>query len=298
MALHGRAELELAPDEFSGLTMVLLRMLAFRPGGTGEQSASNVLSPRAAPAPATLLARPAGVATRVPVTPPPRAARTPKPVEHVQSRAPAPAMPVVVAEDDLPPWLDAPAQDIDAPSAQTSDRMGADPRETLRGATGHGATASADSDEKSLPPAVIAPVSEPELAPDERVRGDRWHALVRDMSARGAISALVRELAQQAQCVAVDAAGLQWQLHVERETLRTPGNIERLTGAMRAVLGEALQLQVESGPTRDTPALRDAAEVARRQLAAENDIRNDPDVIAVMQQFKTARIVPGSIKPL
>ncbi|HEY4067719.1 MAG TPA: DNA polymerase III subunit gamma/tau, partial [Burkholderiaceae bacterium] len=35
LALHGRAELGLAPDEYSGLVMILLRMLAFRPSGAG-----------------------------------------------------------------------------------------------------------------------------------------------------------------------------------------------------------------------------------------------------------------------
>lgn len=32
LCLHGRAELGLAPDEYAGLTMVLLRLLAFKPG--------------------------------------------------------------------------------------------------------------------------------------------------------------------------------------------------------------------------------------------------------------------------
>jgi DNA polymerase-3 subunit gamma/tau len=31
MCLHGRAELGLAPDEYAALTMVLLRLLAFKP---------------------------------------------------------------------------------------------------------------------------------------------------------------------------------------------------------------------------------------------------------------------------
>ena len=43
VALHGRNELGLAPDEYSGLTMVLLRMLAFKPAEGG--------APRAASAP-------------------------------------------------------------------------------------------------------------------------------------------------------------------------------------------------------------------------------------------------------
>src|SRR5438105_4827943 len=58
MALHGRAELGLAPDEYSGLVMVLLRMLAFRPPG------SRV------PAPAP----PRSSASAAPKPPPPAAA--------------------------------------------------------------------------------------------------------------------------------------------------------------------------------------------------------------------------------
>ena len=33
MCLHGRGELGLAPDEYAALTMVLLRLLAFKPAG-------------------------------------------------------------------------------------------------------------------------------------------------------------------------------------------------------------------------------------------------------------------------
>jgi DNA polymerase-3 subunit gamma/tau len=33
LCLHGRADLGLAPDEYAALTMVLLRLLAFKPSG-------------------------------------------------------------------------------------------------------------------------------------------------------------------------------------------------------------------------------------------------------------------------
>ncbi|MBO9687191.1 MAG: DNA polymerase III subunit gamma/tau, partial [Mitsuaria chitosanitabida] len=61
MALHGRQELPLAPDEYAGLTMVLLRMLAFRPDGQGtRQPAAPDGAARSAPvaAPAAPIARP------------------------------------------------------------------------------------------------------------------------------------------------------------------------------------------------------------------------------------------------
>jgi DNA polymerase-3 subunit gamma/tau len=57
-----------------------------------------------------------------------------------------------------------------------------------------------------------------------------------------------------------------------------------------------VKLLVESGVTDDSPARRDAAEKARRQSEAEDTIQNDPLVLTLMQQYRTARIVPGSIK--
>ena len=53
IAVHGRNELGLAPDEYAGFSMTLLRMLAFRPGVGGAEG-----QPAAAPA----MSRPAGVA--------------------------------------------------------------------------------------------------------------------------------------------------------------------------------------------------------------------------------------------
>ena len=56
IVLAGRAELALAPDEYSGLVMVLLRMLAFAPaeqaGQTPGRGPAGAPAPRVAPAPA------------------------------------------------------------------------------------------------------------------------------------------------------------------------------------------------------------------------------------------------------
>jgi DNA polymerase-3 subunit gamma/tau len=56
IAVHGRNELGLAPDEYAGFTMTLLRMLAFRPGMGGADVATPAAPARpAAVAPATPL---------------------------------------------------------------------------------------------------------------------------------------------------------------------------------------------------------------------------------------------------
>jgi DNA polymerase-3 subunit gamma/tau len=120
------------------------------------------------------------------------------------------------------------------------------------------------------------------------------------MASAGSIAAWVRELAMQSQCVAIDdtATPLLWRLRVERETLRTPACIEKLQAALAELLGLALRLEVEGGVALDTPARREAAERERLQAEAEATIREDPLVKALMSQYKTARIVPGSVKSL
>ena len=67
-----------------------------------------------------------------------------------------------------------------------------------------------------------------------------------------------------------------------------------------AVIGRgANRREADSDPTAhaEVVALREAAKRARRQEAAEKIIHDDPLVRALMQQYSTARIVPGSVKP-
>jgi DNA polymerase-3 subunit gamma/tau len=130
--------------------------------------------------------------------------------------------------------------------------------------------------------------------------GERWDRVVRQMLASGSINALVRELAMQAQCVAFhDAVSpIVWRLRVERDMLRSPAQADRLQAALAEALGCPVRLELEAGPAEDSPALRDGAERARRQAEAERTIQDDPLVKALLAQYKTARIVPGSVKPI
>jgi len=259
IVVHGRGELALAPDEYSGLVMVLLRMLAFKPAGSGSAERA---APRPAAAPAQAVsaaaARPAAVAAapalRVP-TPAPRAA--PAPV----ARSPEP-----------PPWVDAPDESELAEPAGLPAPEVPEPR----------------------PRAVVATVATV-VAVATTPLGDRWTALVKRLVEAGAIGALVRELAMQSECIGFDEARIV--LRVDRETLRSAANVDKLGAAIAQVLGRAVALQVGAGTPEDSPARRDAAERARRQAEAEQIIADDPLVKALMAQYKTARIVPGSIKP-
>src|SRR5690606_37941111 len=102
----------------------------------------------------------------------------------------------------------------------------------------------------------------------------------------------------QAQCVDIGQEGGMsvWRLRVERETLRAPAHVEKLEAALARALGEPVRLDAIAGVAEDSPALRATAERERRQNEAEQTIHNDPIVKALMAQYATARIVPGSIK--
>ena len=230
IVLHGRNEIGLAPDEYSGLVMVLLRWLAFPPERGATTEAAGPARPQRAPA-----------------------------------AAPAPAATVVRAgTSEPPPWLDVPSDEGEA---------------SVRSATAAPRTVAA------------APVRPLELSP----LGDRWNEHVRSLVEQGVVSAMARELALQSQCVAID--GATWRLRVERESLRAPAQRDRLQAALRQLLDAPLTLEVELGATDDTPARREAAARERRQQEAEQVIEQDPLVQALMQQYRTARIVPGSVKP-
>ena len=133
-------------------------------------------------------------------------------------------------------------------------------------------------------PAVLVPSAE----------GEFWHATVQQLIQAEAITALVRELALQSQLVARDTD--QWLLRLERESLNQPGTRDRLTTALQTA-GFGVRLVVEVGRVTDSPARRNAALAAERQLAAEQIIFDDPFVQTMMRDFG-AKIVPGSIKPI
>jgi DNA polymerase-3 subunit gamma/tau len=124
--------------------------------------------------------------------------------------------------------------------------------------------------------------------------GEDWYAVVQELVKAQLIQAMTRELAMQSQWVRKDAG--TWLLQVERESLNTPNNQERLQLALQS-LGHAVTLSVQLGPVQDTPAKRITAHKLERQQAAEAAIMNDPEIQKLIQDYD-AKIVPGSIKPL
>ncbi|WCT25526.1 DNA polymerase III subunit gamma/tau [Acidovorax temperans] len=331
LCLHGRAELGLAPDEYAALTMVLLRLLAFKaPAGPAEKK--TLTRPEAAPAPAPVTAA-QPVAAPLPVALPPAPALAPAPfaaaapvaaVAPAVAQPPEPALPVPapvqpaaapapVAEsvppweednsNEPPPWPDADDGSVPATPAVPPVRMAEEVERNLPPAQAEKAQAApelvaipvreaSEPSERLQPLPLSAPTPvSARYTPTEE--GDVWHATVQQLVAAEAITALVRELALQSQLVARD--GAHWLLRVERESLNQPTARERLRAALEAA-GHATQISVEVGRVIDSPARRNAAAAAERQRVAEETVMNDPYVQTLMREHG-AKIVPGSIKP-
>ena len=334
ICLHGRADLGLAPDEYAALTMVLLRLLAFKPVDASSQAgplAAEKKSLKSAPELAGG-ADPGADHSQAP-TPEP-ALESPLPVAaKVLAQAPQPQSP--------------PSEQAHKPSAAAS--VTAVPSTGISSSAHTEATASLAV---QLPPGQLlavheqgarqgaefdqakgAQVSQPTPAPlqsqptensttahrvvgvpmrvqqesrldqtqssavagfVESEHGAFWHATVQALVQSQAVNALARELALQSQLIGRDED--QWILRVESESLNQAGSRDRLSQALQDA-GFAVALAVEVGRVSDSPARRNASASAERQQAAERIIHSNPLVQTWMRDFG-AKIVPGSIRPL
>jgi DNA polymerase III subunit gamma/tau len=279
LCLHGRAELGLAPDEYAALTMVLLRLLAFKPAGAGATASGSAVEPPKKPQPEPARAAVAAAPVMRPAAAPVSAsAPAPAVRQNAEQNPPpapvhrAPAAPDFVASGvpQTPPW---------------EDELLAAPAPAPEAAPGPAAPSAAVA-----APAAVTP-------PPDSPLGDEWAALVNRMVAAEMIAALARELALQSE-LRSQADGV-WTLRVERESLNQTAAREKLQAALHAALqdsGPAPKLMVELGPVADSPARRNAAAALERQRQAEETIQNDPFVQDMMRDWG-AKIVPGSIKP-
>ena len=275
LCLHGRGELGLAPDEYAGLTMVLLRLLAFKPSGTVAPIVAGAQPGAIKPAPGSA------------VEPVKKSLSEPAEAPAANRLLATQAAPVVQRADSHKALL--PTEEVPALPLKTVYEP-------------NRAFAHTDSAQSAMNNGASVERADAPLQPttDSSTEGasldDAWERIVNQMVSAESIAALTRELALQSQLCG-RSEGL-WTLRVERESLSQAAAREKLQVALQAETGEsALRLAVELGAVTDTPARRNSSAQVERQRSAELLIQNDPFVQNMIRDWG-ARIVPGSIKSI
>ena len=280
IAAHGRHELGLAPDEYAGFTMTLLRMLAFIPLWSDGKSAPQQTS-STAPASSAKKAQAAAsvvIASTNKISSAASSAATEKPV--------SPAMAALAAAR--------------SPKANASARSAPAAVSEKPQAAAENTTASTDTSQKKtensaqadiIVSAAPAKINTSEILPNW---DGSWPTLVRALSVRG----VAQQLASQSELLACEAEGnvVIMRLRVPVDTLLSAGSTDKLSAALTEYLGKTIKLVTEIGTVAHTAHAQVVAEKATRQQEAEDAMHNDPFVQTLIKEFG-GTIVPGSIKP-
>ena len=258
IALNGRRDLYMAPDQKMGFEMTLIRMLAFRPlqdaastaSGAGPGAAS---SREKAPRPAEATPPPP---VSAPPAPPPAAEAAPPQAPSVPPSPPVASAPSVAAVKTAPPTA-ASAPPAPPPAVKTAPPV--------------------------APSAPPAPPPAREKRPLSALSNDNWPTLIEEMALNG----LTRELARH--CVLKDCNGNQVSLSLQpgQRHLLSPVQQEQLQAALRQCFDEGLRVlfEEEEGNAAETPAQKQVRASREEKQAAIKAIEEDPKVKTLQEAF-------------
>jgi DNA polymerase-3 subunit gamma/tau len=254
IATVGRAELGLAPDEYAGFTMTLLRMLAFEPAAGASAPAGQAPAPRSVPAPRAA----AGAAgATAPVAAKPMAAAEVGCAASSAVRAKPVAMPPARTEPEPPARL---AADANRSSADVSD-VAPSPAVAAEAPAVRDAQASdAAAVERAAARPAIEPAAEP--APGREFAATQAESISRPASAIESQPAQIIE-SQPARTIESQPART-----IESQPARTIESQPAQTIESRPAP------TIESQPAQAAESAQPAAAAEGRATAADSDDRS------------------------
>jgi len=336
IVVHGRNELGLAPDEYAGFSMTLLRMLAFRPVAANAAAAGSAPAPTAAARPqaaapsrpnpavaplsaaphvataSTPVARPAAAAPAAPAGPANsaraaalEAARAASGKSSPRPAAAPAAGPAVAAPAPAPSAVPAALDERAPPPWDEEPATAAAQKKTEQysasnAVAGLAAAAPAADDAIVVAAAPASTVTPAMAAQTARIAAELgWDGNWPQLAADLSLRGMVAQMAQQSELVRCEQSGnsVIFHLRIPVETLRASGNIEKLTAVLGERFNKNVRVETEIGAVALTANARAQADRAERQREAEQTMQNDPFVQVMMREFD-ASIVPGSIRPL
>ena len=264
IALLGRRDIGLAPDELAGFSMSLLRMLAFSPK---DQALSNASPPALKLQTTSLAPLTASVATVVSDT-----ASAPSVAENEASKSKVPHEKSLQAPHE---------ETAPAPSMDEIPYEEAMPSEPIPMAEAANADAEYSHNE---PMPVDAGLS-------RQFNGD-WRNLVDNLKL-----GLARALSQHCELISYDENSISLSVPEMQKHLLLPNYQEKLSTAINQYFDKKIKLHFSVGGTGNTLAQQINQEKAQAQSTAETAIEEDGFVQALINDFG-AQIIPNSIKPI
>jgi len=258
IVLNGRKDLPFAPDEISGFTMTLLRMLAFTPGKSDG-------------------AKPA-------VSAPPSAA--PVRSKAISSAKEAPDTSSLAIARDLAFGREA--------EGRGGKQSGMPAESTNSGSPHRSAPRDDGTNQRASAPVTLKaeqPVSPPPVA-SSQPEGD-WHQLVASLNLGG----MARMLADHCELVQRDQNKMVFALDPVHKHLAEKGFQDKFIAALKARFGDGMNISIELRSTQgQSPVELRNREKSRRQGEAVAAIENDPFIRELVEGFD-ATIHEASIQP-
>ena len=264
IALLGRRDIGLAPDELAGFSMSLLRMLAFSP----KDQALNIASP---PALKPQTTSPAPVAASVASA----ASETATAASVAANEASKPQVP----HEESPQASH--EESTQTPSMDEMPFEEAMPSEPISMAEAASAEAEYSHNEPMTSDAGL----------NRQFNGD-WRNLVDNLKL-----GLARALSQHCELISYDENSISLSVPEMQKHLLLPNYQEKLSTAINQYFDKKIKLHFSVGGTGNTPAQQINQEKAQAQSTAETAIEQDGFVQALINDFG-AQIIPNSIKPI
>lgn len=274
IALLGRRDIGLAPDEYAGFTMSLLRMLAFNQSDTtisaiktsapALNQASNAISNSAARPSASDALKAVEVAPQI------ANIAVSESVAQAATMTPEPEVTQIHTEA------------IQVAVEETNDTYSYESRDVQ----------NLSREAFSEPPLTQAQNTEQSPENHTVQFNGNWRGLV-DALKLG----LARTLAQNCELESFDENNINLTVPDLQKHLLEPNYQEKLSAAINQHFGRKIKLSLKIGGTGNTPAKQIFEEKAAVQSEAESAIQQDDFVQALMKDFG-ANIIPSSIKPV
>ena len=266
IALLGGRDISLAPDEYAGFTMSLLRMLAFSPVESLAAQKKNSLTPVAS-AIKTSSIRNATVALNR------HSDQSTSP-----NNTPVEAKPSLMVQALLKSTNDSTKINVDIQPAST---------EALTHVVAH-----FESEAKIAKPSIAEQTAQDETVESIAFDG-HWRNLIESHLKLG----IARALAQNCEMLSYDDDNIYLRVAEKQKHLVSATYQEKLSHAINQHFGRTIKLHFQVDREANTPAMEQAEEKAVIQTSAEEAIMRDPFVQALLNDFD-AKIIPNSIKPI